>query len=78
MRTCKKLEVATTAWRNKLTFLQSNSIKHSRKSQKWVVSSAGFDVAHVLPCLCAARDEPYLYFTAMVTIAEPLHEMNAG
>jgi hypothetical protein len=32
-----------------LTFLQSGSIKHCGKEQTWVVSSAGFGIAHALP-----------------------------
>jgi hypothetical protein len=46
--TYAKLEVATIDWRNRLTSVQSNAIKHSEKEQKWVVSSAGFDITHVL------------------------------
>jgi hypothetical protein len=38
------------------TFLQSSSIKHNEKGQNWVVSSAGFDIAHGLLCQCKARD----------------------
>jgi hypothetical protein len=59
--TREKLEVAIVAVRNKLPFLQPYYCKHSEKAQTWVLSSAGFDSAHVLPV--KSETSPYLCYS---------------